>query len=187
VHEFSFFGSRRDSESLLAVIAETGLAFIPDIWVETPDPLVFREMDDVLKDLLQKDRSVYIWSESLGRLPRMHRADSGERRGLYRPLPYSDCAAISLFIPPFYEESGVMQLGAGRLSAPGTLMDTKTGESLPAANLVAAFSDVRALMRRVLKRHRMTRWIWIGPDGLRLVPEGKGRLTAPGLYADPVS
>lgn len=171
---------------MLEVIAETGLAFIVDVWVETPEPLIFREMDDVVKDMLKKRRTTYLWSESFGRLPRMHKAESGERQGLYRPLASSDSAVMQLFIPPFYEEGGVMQLGAGSLSAPGSLLDTQTEEFLPTENLMAAFNDVRTRMKRVLKRHKMTKWIWIGPDGLRLVKEGAGRLTAPGLYVDSV-
>lgn len=181
--QFDFFGTWEDSWQLLgSAMRSANLVLVPDLWYERPEPLLYRALDEDLKSVLRQRGRGFLWSESFGPLEQLFlRQPTGVMAGRYRIRAAKSDPVIDLMLPACYESEGVTNLGVGILGAPERTSVQAPDQNGRIDEVVASFGDVRLRFRQVLKRHKMRRWIWIGPDALRLVIEKKARLTAPGL------
>lgn len=92
---------------------------------------------------------------------------------------------MSLLLPRPAERDGRLELHAGSLDVPGEVIDPETHTHVPGIDIGRAFERVRAQAKKVLMRHRMSTWIWIGPDALRLLRAGRLKVVVNGV-AEPL-
>jgi hypothetical protein len=71
MREFAFFGTWDDSWAMLDAIEQLGMFWmVPDRWYEQPEPLVYKHVDDSLKEMLRavdaafRQPAVYLCSNS---------------------------------------------------------------------------------------------------------------------------
>ena len=88
---------------------------------------------------------------------------------------------LDLVLPPCYDKDGFLNVGAGDLVASSVVINPQTQMEEPATELLAGFGLVRSRMKQVLKRHKLNRWIWIGPEARRLLQERRVRITSPSV------
>jgi hypothetical protein len=181
MREFAFFGTWNDSWAVLDAIEQLDMFWmVPDRWYERSEPLMCRHVDDSLKGMLRERRRLFLWSDAFApTFPALRQQRSGPKSGYHNVPVGIGVPLLELVLPPCYEENDLLNVGAGDLAASQVVINPTTQREEPAPELLAGFELVRSQMKRVLTRHKLKRWIWIGPEALRLLQEQRVRITAP--------
>ncbi len=140
-------------------------------------------MDAAAEEVLRNRRRVFIWGDDFSQYPPVltpvhkDRADT-----LYTAEARKGGPSLDLSLPACYEEEGFVNLAHGMFSYHTEYQNPETGAwVIASAELKAGYRDILGRMKRHLVRHRFHELIWTGPDALRLLQEGKARISGFGL------
>jgi hypothetical protein len=184
--QFDYLGTWNDSWQILARILERGgTRLVPDLWYTSPEPLYIEAIDSTAKEVLTKRRRLCIWADDFSRFPPIIKpVDYSRPDTLYTLQPTRGGPSIDFTLPPCYEEEGFTNLANGMCVAHGHYWNPESEVwERASANLQAGRKDIVRRMKQYLVRYKFHKHIWIGPDGLRLLEEGKARITGYGLEA----
>jgi hypothetical protein len=182
--QFDFLGSRIDSQNLLTMLLERpGTTLIADLWYKRPEADCIAYVDKNALELLMKRRGVYIWAEDFSHFPPVLAKVDDTPPVLYSIQPKLGGPCLELTLPPCYEQEGFIHLAHGILSHQREYFNPESRVWERASpQLIAGYKNVQRLMKKYLVRHRFHEPIWVGPDALTLLEQGRAKICGFGLH-----
>lgn len=178
--QLDFIGTWNDSWAAIeTILTRSGTTLIPDLWYDTSSPLLFDELDESLKSLLRQRRRLYIWCTEFSRYPPvLERQESGPNAGKFFLRLALGGPGLELTLPACFEARGLVNLNFGSLSyARETFNPESARWEKPSPKLKAGYADMRArLCEHVLRQERR---VWMGPEAMHLLREGRAKIVNP--------
>jgi len=176
--QFDFYGTWIDSWKLLEILTEKNLSLIPDQWYKSPSAIFFNEINEELKDLLHKKRRLFIWGKEFSLFPpHFVLQKSGPRQGEYSIGAAYGGPCLDLTLPACFENDKKIKLSCGTLTFPKDYKNPKTNEWLKTSeDLKKYYKIISTDFKKILKKTKFRKLIWIGGDALNLLENGNAEI-----------
>jgi hypothetical protein len=175
--QFDFIGTWNDSWATIdTILTRSGTTLIPDLWYDTPSPLLFDALDESLKSLLLQRRRLYIWCTEFSRHPPvLEKQGSGPNAGKFFLRLTLGGPGLELTLPACFELQGIVNLNFGNLSYARETFNPESGRwEKPSSQLKAGYANIRTLLcEKVLRQDNR---IWMGPEAMHLLREGHAKI-----------
>lgn len=184
--DFYFYGTWEDSWRYMEILAcMRRFTFVVDMWYTEPIPVQFETLTDEVKDIVYKQRGLYLWSKEFSRFPPIFGKPTSS--GLMRIHLSESGPALDLVLPACFEYEGRLSVGLGWFGYQPQYQNPETGEWYkPPEALKRTYQEIRTLLRKnMVKRFVRSRIItghgirptidtlWLGRDAAALLETGK--------------
>jgi hypothetical protein len=185
--QFEYLGTWVDSFEILKIlINNNSLTLIGNLWYEKNDTsglYVITENNDESRNYIKKYRNLFIWDKSITKFPPMLvKQNSGPKAGWHRLSYQRGGPMLDLTFPGCSQSDDSINLSIGILACPPYYENPETKEMEKTPNDVKVlFKLLCKDIKRQLVRYKHNIYIWTGKDAVRLLGEGKARITSLGV------
>lgn len=177
--QFNYYGTWDDSIAVLRCLFKyDSVRVVHDagIW-QQPSPHYYHSLTDELLHLLEQRPFLFIYGSFSQYPPGFVRRETGPEAGTYRLALNEGGPGLELGLPVCRQTHESVELGSRFLSYPAKFLNPETHLwEEPPNEVRAAFVEIRSRMKKCLQRTKLNQVIFIGPNALELLNQGKATI-----------